>query len=107
MEDKNNINSNIEKTEELISKLSLENNTNVVESYDPLITLKYPKINLSSSSDISNLLGKRVELNEKTAKIKYVGPLKHKKEYKENEIWLGLEWEDKKYRANFQRCTWI
>ena len=95
MEDKNNINSNIEKTEELISKLSLENNTNVVESYDPLITLKYPKINLSSSSDISNLLGKRVELNEKTAKIKYVGPLKHKKEYKENEIWLGLEWEDK------------
>ena len=95
MEDKNNINSNIEKTEELISKLNLENNINVVESYDPLITLKYPKINLSPSADTSNLLGKRVELNEKTAKIKYVGPLKHKKEYKENEIWLGLDWEDK------------
>ena len=89
MEDKDKEKSNIEKTEELISNL------NIVESFDPLITLKYPKINLSSSSDISNLLGKRVELNEKTAKIKYVGPLKHKKDYKENEIWLGLEWEDK------------
>ena len=87
--DKNKEKSNIEKTEELISNL------NIVESFDPLITLKYPKINLSSSSDISNLLGKRVELNEKTAKIKYVGPLKHKKDYKENEIWLGLEWDDK------------
>ena len=95
MEDKNKINSDMEKTEELISKLNLENNINVVESYDPLITLKYPKINLSPSADTSNLLGKRVELNEKTAKIKYVGPLKHKKEYKENEIWLGLDWEDK------------
>ena len=89
MEDKDKEKSNIEKTEELISNL------NIVESFDPLITLKYPKINLSSSSDVSNLLGKRVELNEKTAKIKYVGPLKHKKDYKENEIWLGLEWEDK------------
>ena len=89
MEDKDKEKSNIEKTEELISNL------NIVESFDPLITLKYPKINLSSSSDISNLLGKRVELNEKTAKIKYVGPLKHKKDYKENEIWLGLEWDDK------------
>ena len=89
MEDKDKEKSNIEKTEELISNL------NIVESFDPLITLKYPKINLSSSSDISNLLGKRVELNEKTAKIKYVGPIKHKKDYKENEIWLGLEWEDK------------
>ena len=89
MEDKDKEKSNIEKTEELISNL------NMIESFDPLITLKYPKINLSSSSDISNLLGKRVELNEKTAKIKYVGPLKHKKDYKENEIWLGLEWEDK------------
>ena len=89
MEDKDKEKSNIEKTEELISNL------NIVESFDPLITLKYPKINLSSTSDISNLLGKRVELNEKTAKIKYVGPIKHKKDYKENEIWLGLEWEDK------------
>ena len=95
MEDKNKINSDIEKTEELISKLELENNTNVVESYDPLITLKYPKINLSATADTSNLLGKRVELNEKTAKIKYVGPLRHKKDFKENEIWLGLEWDDK------------
>ena len=40
-------------------------------------------------------LGKRVELNEKTATIKYVGPLKHKKDAKENEIWLGLEWDEK------------
>ena len=95
MEDKNKINSDKEKTEELISKLELENNTNVVESYDPLITLKYPKINLSATADTSNLLGKRVELNEKTAKIKYVGPLRHKKDFKENEIWLGLEWDDK------------
>ena len=95
MEDKNKINSDMTKTEELISKLELENNTNVVESYDPLITLKYPKINLSATADTSNLLGKRVELNEKTAKIKYVGPLRHKKDCKENEIWLGLEWDDK------------
>ena len=95
MEDKNKINSDMTKTEELISKLELENNTNVVESYDPLITLKYPKINLSATADTSNLLGKRVELNEKTAKIKYVGPLRHKKDFKENEIWLGLEWDDK------------
>ena len=95
MEDKNQINSDMAKTEELISKLELENNTNVVESYDPLITLKYPKINLSATADTSNLLGKRVELNEKTAKIKYVGPLRHKKDFKENEIWLGLEWDDK------------
>ena len=95
MEDKNKINSDMAKTEELISKLELKNNTNVVESYDPLITLKYPKINLSATADTSNLLGKRVELNEKTAKIKYVGPLRHKKDCKENEIWLGLEWDDK------------
>ena len=84
----------MEKTDELISKLE-QANLNIVESYDPHITLKYPKINLSSKADTSNLLGKRVELNEKTAKIKYVGPLKHKKDFKENEIWLGLEWEDK------------
>ena len=82
-----------EQKEELIEQ---ENKINIpIESYDPHITLKYPKINLTLTSDISNLLGKRVELNEKIAKIKYVGPLKHKKEIKENEIWLGLEWEDK------------
>ena len=57
--------------------------------------MKYPKINLSVNADTSKLLGKRVELNEKTAKIKYVGPLKHKKDCNEKEIWLGLEWEDK------------
>ena len=84
---------NKEQKEELIEQ---ENKINIpIESYDPHITLKYPKINLTLTSDISNLLGKRVELNEKIAKIKYVGPLKHKKEIKENEIWLGLEWEDK------------
>ena len=66
-----------------------EENINYIESYDPHITLKYPKINLSPTADTSNLLGKRVELNDKIARIKYVGPLKHKKEIKENEIWLG------------------
>ena len=94
MEENEQQKTNFKKTDELIAKLE-QTDLNLVESYDPRITLKYPKINLSSTSDISNLLGKRVELNEKTAKIKYVGPLKHKKDYKENEIWLGLEWEDK------------
>ena len=83
-----------EKTDELISKLE-QTSLNYVETFDPHITLKYPKINLSSNADTSKLLGKRVELNEKTAKIKYVGPLKHKKDCNEKEIWLGLEWEDK------------
>ena len=83
-----------EKTDELIAKLEQEENK-YIESFDPKITLKYPKINLQQTDDSSNLLGKRVELNEKTATIKYVGPLKHKKESKENEIWLGLEWDDK------------
>ena len=83
-----------EKTDELISKLE-QTNLNYVETFDPHITLKYPKINLSVNADTSKLLGKRVELNEKTAKIKYVGPLKHKKDCNEKEIWLGLEWEDK------------
>ena len=81
-----------EKTDELISKLE-QTSLNYVETFDPHITLKYPKINLSSNADTSKLLGKRVELNEKTAKIKY--PLKHKKDCNEKEIWLGLEWEDK------------
>ena len=85
--------SNDLKTDELIAKLEQEKN--YVESYDPRINLKYPKINLQKNDDISNLLGKRVELNEKTATIKYVGPLKHKKDAKETEIWLGLEWDDK------------
>ena len=84
---------------ELNQKTESENipheNINYIESYDPHITLKYPKINLSPTADTTNLLGKRVELNEKTAKIKYVGPLKHKKDFNEKEIWLGLEWEDK------------
>ena len=83
-----------EKTDELISKLE-QTSLNYVETFDPHITLKYPKINLSVNADTSKLLGKRVELNEKTAKIKYVGPLKHKKDCNEKEIWLGLEWEDK------------
>ena len=82
-----------QKTDELIAQLEQEKN--YVESYDPRITLKYPKINLQPKDDHSNLLNKRVELNEKTATIKYVGPLKHKKDAKENEIWLGLEWDDK------------
>ena len=97
MEEKNSNSKNQkndEKTDELIAKLEQEKD-NYVESYDPHITLKYPKINLQPSDDTSNLLGKRVELNEKTATIKYVGPLKHKKNAKENEIWLGLEWDDK------------
>ena len=97
MEDKDNktkIQKNDEKTDELIAKLEQEKN-NYVESYDPRINLKYPKINLQPKDDISNLLGKRVELNEKTATIKYVGPLKHKKDAKQSEIWLGLEWDDK------------
>ena len=81
------------KTDELIAQLEQEKN--YVESYDPKITLKYPKINMQPTDDTSNLLGKRVELNEKTATIKYVGPLKHKKGVKETEIWLGLEWDDK------------
>ena len=81
------------KTDELIAQLEQEKN--YVESYDPKITLKYPKINMRPTDDTSNLLGKRVELNEKTATIKYVGPLKHKKGVKETEIWLGLEWDDK------------
>ena len=85
---------NDKKTDELIAKLE-QTDLNYIESYDPHITLKYPKINLSPTADTSNLLGKRVELNEKTAMIKYIGPLKHKKDFKENEIWLGLEWEDK------------
>ena len=87
-----------EKTNELIQKLEQENFTkanNYIESYDPHITLKYPKINLYSTADTSNLLGKRVELNEKIAKIKYIGPLKHKKDFNDKEIWFGLEWEDK------------
>ena len=82
-----------QKTDELIAQLEQEKN--YVQSYDPRITLKYPKINLQPNSDTTNLLSKRVELNEKTATIKYVGPLKHKKDAKETEIWLGLEWDDK------------
>ena len=65
------------KTDELITHLEQEKN--YVESYDPKITLKYPKINLQPTDDTSNLVGKRVELNEKTATIRYVGPLKQKK----------------------------
>ena len=94
MEGQNEQKNLTEQTDELISILE-QTNLNHVETYDPHITLKYPKINLSSTADTSNLLGKRVELNEKTAKIKYVGPLKHKKDCNEKEIWLGLEWEDK------------
>ena len=94
MEGQNEQKNLTEQTDELISKLE-QANLNHVETYDPHITLKYPKINLSATADTSNLLGKRVELNEKTAKIKYVGPLKHKKDCNEKEIWLGLEWEDK------------
>ena len=97
MEKKDNLDkklNNDEKTDELIAKLEQEENK-YIESFDPKITLKYPKINLQPTDDISNLLGKRVELNEKTATIKYVGPLKHKKEANEKEIWLGLEWDDK------------
>ena len=74
-----------QKTDELIAQLEQEKN--YVQSYDPHITLKYPKINLQPNSDTTNLLNKRVELNEKTATIKYVGPLKHKKDAKETEIW--------------------
>ena len=59
-----------QKTDELIAQLEQEKN--YVESYDPRITLKYPKINLQPKDDHSNLLNKRVELNEKTATIKYV-----------------------------------
>jgi hypothetical protein len=81
------------KTDELIAQLEQEKN--YVETYDPKITLKYPKINMQAKDDTSNLLGKRVELNEKTATIRYVGPLRHKKDAKETEIWLGLEWDDK------------
>jgi hypothetical protein len=81
------------KTDELIAQLEQEKN--YVETYDPRITLKYPKINMQAKDDTSNLLGKRVELNEKTATIRYVGPLRHKKDAKETEIWLGLEWDDK------------
>ena len=91
---KDNFKTNDEKTDELIAKLEQEK-IKYYESYDPHITLKYPKINLQPSDDTSNLLGKRVELNEKTATIRYVGPLKHKKDAKETEIWLGLEWDDK------------
>ena len=85
---------NNEKTDELIAQLEQEKQK-YVESFDPNINLKYPKINLQPKDDWSNLLGKRVELNEKTATIKYAGPLKHKKDSKESEIWLGLEWDDK------------
>ena len=96
MEEKNKKQENEidEKTDELIAKLEQEKQ-NYVQSYDPHINLKYPKINLQPTDDASNFLGKRVELNEKTATIRYVGPLKHKKDAKENEIWFGLEWDDK------------
>ena len=96
MEEKNKKQENEidEKTDELIAKLEQEKQ-NYVQSYDPHINLKYPKINLQPNDDASNFLGKRVELNEKTATIRYVGPLKHKKDAKENEIWFGLEWDDK------------
>ena len=90
---KENNHKNDEKTDELIAKLEQEKQ-NYVESYDPNINLKYPKINLQPKDDWSNLVGKRVELNEKTATIKYAGPLKHKKDAKAAEIWLGLEWDD-------------
>ena len=90
---KENKQKNDEKTDELIAQLEQEKQ-NYVESYDPNINLKYPKINLQPKDDWSNLLGKRVELNEKTATIKYAGPLRHKKDAKESEIWLGLEWDD-------------
>ena len=93
-ESKDVIQKNDEKTDELIAKLEQEK-INYIESFDPRITLKYPKINLQPTDDTSNLLGKRVELNEKTATIKYIGPLKHKKDAKETEIWFGLEWDDK------------
>ena len=93
-ENKDVIQKNDEKTDELIAKLEQEK-LNYIESFDPRITLKYPKINLQPTDDTSNLLGKRVELNEKTATIKYIGPLKHKKDAKETEIWFGLEWDDK------------
>ena len=89
-----NSHKNDEKTDQLIAQLEQEKQ-NYVESYDPHINLKYPKINLQPKDDWSNLLGKRVELNEKTATIKYAGPLRHKKDAKETEIWLGLEWDDK------------
>ena len=82
-----------ENKDEFLEEFELKN-TQYLDSYDPHINLKYPKINLQKNDDISNLLNKRVELNEKTATIKYVGPLKHKKDANQNEIWFGLEWDD-------------
>ena len=61
---------------------------------NPEINLKFPKIFKNEINDCSALLGLKIELQDHTGIIKYVGPLIHKQNVNTNDIWIGIEWDD-------------
>ena len=90
------------KKEETDNPLNLEINTqyyqdeNLYEKeFNPELTLKFPKVTKNKIEEGENYIGKKIELNEQTAIIKYIGPLMHKKDVNKNDIWIGVEWDDK------------
>ena len=91
-----------EKKEETKNNKELEINPNLYieddlyeKSFNPEVTLKFPKVTKTKVEEGENLIGSKIELNDQTATIKYVGPLMHKKEVNKNDIWIGVEWDDK------------
>ena len=59
--------------------------------------IKYPKSYLKIEQVIENLdklLNRRVEVSESTGTIKYIGKLKHLKDKKDDDFWIGIEWDD-------------
>ena len=90
------------KKEETNNPLNLEINPqyyqdeNLYEKeFNPELTLKFPKVTKNKIEEGENYIGKKIELNEQTAIIKYIGPLMHKKDVNKNDIWIGVEWDDK------------
>lgn len=61
--------------------------------FNPGLNLtKFPKFQLKQEDANELFLNRRVEINEHTGTIRYVGKLKHSK--KDNDIWIGIEWDD-------------
>jgi len=61
--------------------------------YNPGLNLtKFPKFQIKQEQANELFLNRRVELNEHTGTIRYVGKLIHNK--KDDDIWIGIEWDD-------------